>query len=220
MAQGVIAALAASERELVVLAKPAAWLRSSPSFRASPPTLEPTRRRSPDRRLDPRRGLRRGGGAPQLVSLRLARPGAPASRVATATAATCAGGLLAPATRRPPAAPRRPQIADYAELLAAMGVAAPASWIPRLEPGPDLRGLRGRERLARGAPRTRLGPARRPLPGRRVRPEQALALAAFRRAGDRAAPARPRASAASSSPARRRSGPPCGCTRRAAESTR
>jgi heptosyltransferase-2 len=54
--------------------------------------------------------------------------------------------LLAPAVRRPRG--RRPQIEDYRELLAAMSVAPPGSWTPRLELDAALRD-RGRERLAR-----------------------------------------------------------------------
>jgi heptosyltransferase-2 len=56
------------------------------------------------------------------------------------------GPLLAPAVARPRG--RRPQIEDYRELLGAMGVAPPETWIPRLDLPPALR-ARGRERLAR-----------------------------------------------------------------------
>ncbi len=60
------------------------------------------------------------------------------------------GPLLAPAIRRPRDGFKviRPQVEDYRELLAAMGVAAPADWIPRLDLPAELR-ARGRERLAR-----------------------------------------------------------------------
>jgi heptosyltransferase-2 len=54
--------------------------------------------------------------------------------------------LLAPALPRPRG--RRPQVEDYGELLAAMGVAPPASWVPRLVRTPELLAA-GRERLAR-----------------------------------------------------------------------
>lgn len=47
------------------------------------------------------------------------------------------GPLLAPAVRR--GRGTRPQIEDYRELLAAMGVAAPSSWVPRLELPPAAR---------------------------------------------------------------------------------
>ena len=56
------------------------------------------------------------------------------------------GPLLAPAVARPRG--RRPQIEDYRELLGAMGVAPPADWIPRLDLPEALR-ERGRERLVR-----------------------------------------------------------------------
>ena len=56
------------------------------------------------------------------------------------------GPLLAPAIARPRG--RRPQIEDYRELLAAMGVLPPANWVPRLELPSALR-TKGRERLER-----------------------------------------------------------------------
>jgi heptosyltransferase-2 len=59
---------------------------------------------------------------------------------------------LAPSVPRPRG--RRPQIEDYRELLAAMGVEAPASWVPRLELPAELV-ERGRERLERA----RIAPA-------------------------------------------------------------
>jgi heptosyltransferase-2 len=57
--------------------------------------------------------------------------------------------LLAPAVPRPPRRPPRPQVEDYAALLEAMGVAAPASWVPRLELDDAARSA-GAERLRRG----------------------------------------------------------------------
>ena len=54
--------------------------------------------------------------------------------------------LLSPAVPRPRG--RRPQIEDYRELLAALAVAEPASWVPRL-PRRDALVAQGRERLAR-----------------------------------------------------------------------
>lgn len=62
------------------------------------------------------------------------------------------GPLLAPAVARPRG--RRPQIEDYRELLGAMGVAPPSDWIPRLDLPEALR-ERGRERIARAG----LGPS-------------------------------------------------------------
>lgn len=56
------------------------------------------------------------------------------------------GPLLAPAVARPRG--RRPQIEDYRELLTAMAVALPASFVPRLEL-PSALLARGRERIER-----------------------------------------------------------------------
>ncbi|MEZ5333291.1 MAG: lipopolysaccharide heptosyltransferase II [Thermoanaerobaculia bacterium] len=62
--------------------------------------------------------------------------------------------LLAPAVARPRG--RRPQIEDYRELLAAMGVDGPGSWTPRLELTADLRsdgrGLHERSGLTGAGP--------------------------------------------------------------------
>jgi len=66
--------------------------------------------------------------------------------------------LLAPPVARPRG--QRPQIEDYRELLAAMSVAEPVSWVPRLDLPAELRQL-GRERLARA----RLSPGEQPLIG-------------------------------------------------------
>ena len=55
--------------------------------------------------------------------------------------------LLKPSVARPRG--RRPQVEDYRELLRAMAVAEPASWTPRIELPESLRSF-GRERLARG----------------------------------------------------------------------
>ena len=80
------------------------------------------------------------------------------------------GPLLAPAVPRPRDGFKviRPQIEDYRELLAAMGVALPADWIPRLAL-PEVLRARGHERLERagigdrngqggGTPRVGLSP--------------------------------------------------------------
>jgi heptosyltransferase-2 len=56
------------------------------------------------------------------------------------------GPLLSPAVSRPRG--KRLQIEDYRELLAAMSVPPPVSWLPRLALSDDLRG-RGAERLTR-----------------------------------------------------------------------
>lgn len=70
--------------------------------------------------------------------------------------------LLAPAVRRPRG--RRPQVEDYRELLAAMEVAPPADWVPRLELPEALR-RQGRERLARGRIEVGAGPLVGLFPG-------------------------------------------------------
>lgn len=67
--------------------------------------------------------------------------------------------LLRPGVPRP-RGPRRPQIRDYEDLLAAMGVEAPASWIPRLSLPAETR-ERGAERLRRA----RVEPGEGPLIG-------------------------------------------------------
>jgi heptosyltransferase-2 len=54
--------------------------------------------------------------------------------------------LLSPAVRRPRSS--RPQVTHFRELLAAMNVAEPATWVPRLDLPPELL-ARGRERLER-----------------------------------------------------------------------
>jgi len=64
--------------------------------------------------------------------------------------------LLAPAVRRPRGV--RPQVEAYRELLAAMGVAAPSGWVPRLEL-PEALVAAGRERLGRA----RIAPGEGPL---------------------------------------------------------
>jgi heptosyltransferase-2 len=56
------------------------------------------------------------------------------------------GPLLAPAVARP--SRRRPQTEDYRELLAAMAVEPPADWTPAIRPAEALLAA-GRERLAR-----------------------------------------------------------------------
>jgi heptosyltransferase-2 len=68
------------------------------------------------------------------------------------------GPWLAPAVRKPRG--RRPQVEDYRELLEAMAVAPPASWVPRLELPAGLLDA-GRERLERA----RVAPGGGPLVG-------------------------------------------------------
>jgi heptosyltransferase-2 len=105
--------------------------------------------------------------------------------------------LLNPSVRRPARRARRPQIEDYRELLAAMGVEAPPDWAPRLELPGDLH-QRGIERLARAGievgthrpligvfPGAEFGPSKR-WPWRRF---AELLLALRREFGDTGLPA-------------------------------
>jgi heptosyltransferase-2 len=70
--------------------------------------------------------------------------------------------LLAPAVARPRG--RRPQVEDYRELLRAMGIESPATWVPRLELPSDLRRA-GRERLDRARVEADAGPVVGLFPG-------------------------------------------------------
>jgi heptosyltransferase-2 len=72
------------------------------------------------------------------------------------------GPLLAPAVRRPRGRPT--QVEEPRELLAAMGVAAPDSWVPRLELAEQL-AARGLERLIRARIVSDRSAARAPLVG-------------------------------------------------------
>jgi heptosyltransferase-2 len=71
--------------------------------------------------------------------------------------------VLRPAVPRPRGA-RRPQIRDYEELLAALDVAAPSSWTPRLELAPAAREA-GAERLRRARIDPRHTTPRTPIVG-------------------------------------------------------
>jgi heptosyltransferase II len=144
MAEPVFRALAASGRQLTVLARPALV----PLARLLPGVDDTLARAADD--ADTLARLRTET-FPEAVVL----PGSfRAARLAHAAGIARRYGyrgdfrapLLAPAVRRPRG--RRPQAEDYRELLAAMEVALPADWTPRLELPPELR-ERGRERLAR-----------------------------------------------------------------------
>lgn len=88
------------------------------------------------------------------------------------------GPLLAPSVPRPRG--RRPQIEDYRELLAAMGVAPPGSWVPRLELPVALR-ARGRERLARARAPAGEGPLVGLFPGAEWGPSKRWPMKSFAR---------------------------------------
>lgn len=93
---------------------------------------------------------------------------------------------LAPAVPRPRG--KRPQVEDYRELLAAMGVAPPADWVPRLELPAELV-ERGRERLARAHLVDRDGPLVGLFPGAEWGPSKRWP---WRRFADLATELRPR----------------------------
>jgi heptosyltransferase-2 len=147
MAEPVFRALSASGRELVVLAKrPLHGLLG-----LFPGVVEAI----DNRRDDATVAEIAGGGFDEAILLpnsfraawMLSRAGVPRR---FGYRADFRGPLLAPAIPRPRDGFRvvRPQIEDYRELLAAMTVAPPPDWIPRLDLPPELV-ERGRERLGR-----------------------------------------------------------------------
>jgi lipopolysaccharide heptosyltransferase II len=144
MAAPVLAALAASGRRPVVLARRALL----PLVELFPGVGATVERATSDAETASR--LARGGFAEAVVlpnsfrSARLTR--AAGIPVRWGYRGDFRAPLLAPAVRRPRG--RRPQIEDYRELLEAMGVAPPDTWVPRLELPAALLG-RGRERLER-----------------------------------------------------------------------
>jgi heptosyltransferase-2 len=81
--------------------------------------------------------------------------------------------LLRPAVPRPTPrrGARRHQSEDYRELAAALDLAPPASWVPRLALGDELR-ERGRERLARGHVPVGQGPLVGLFPGAEFGPSK------------------------------------------------
>ena len=156
MAEPALRALAASGRELTLFSKsPLATL--APLLPGAPATLEKRARA-----VDSVAAMAAGGIVEAVVlpnSFRSAwlpaRAGIPRR---FGYRGDLRGPLLAPALPRPRG--RRPQVEDYRELLAAMGVAPPAHWAPRLALPADLREA-GRERLARA----RIEVGRQPIVG-------------------------------------------------------
>lgn len=150
MAEPVFRALAASGRELAVLArKPLhSLLALFPGLDAPGATIE---KGSDDGTLA---SLVAGGFDEAVLLPNSFRSAWLLSRAGIARRygyrADFRGPLLAPAVARPRDGFRvvRPQIEDYRELLAAMGVAPPAAWIPHLDLPAALR-ARGRERIER-----------------------------------------------------------------------
>jgi heptosyltransferase-2 len=156
MAEPVLRALAASGRELALLGK-----------KGLHPLLGllPGGERLVERTRDPRETAARlaAGGFDEAVVLPNSFRSAKLARDAAIPRRFGYRGdfralLLAPALPRPRG--RRPQVEDYRELLAAMGVAPAPTWVPRLELPEAIR-ERGRERLARA----RIEVGRAPLVG-------------------------------------------------------
>ncbi len=144
MAEPVVRALAGSGRETVLFAK----RPLAPLVRLFAGVADVVERQGDDR-ADAER--LRGGGFDEAVVLPHSFRSAKLVRAAGIPRRIGYRGdfrapLLAPAVRRPRG--KGPQIEDYGSLLATLGVAAPASWVPRLELPSELR-ERGRERLGR-----------------------------------------------------------------------
>ncbi|MGE0641597.1 MAG: lipopolysaccharide heptosyltransferase II [Thermoanaerobaculia bacterium] len=143
MAEPVLRALAASGRELAVLARPG--LHSLLAL--FPGVVDCIARVDDGASLA---AIRAGDFAEAVVlpnsfrSARLVRQAGIPRRIGYRS--DLRGPLLAPAVARPRG--RRPQIEDYRELLQAIGVAPPDSFVPRLEL-PAALVERGRERLER-----------------------------------------------------------------------
>jgi len=174
MAEPVFAALAASGRELAVLARPGL----SPLAALLPGVAAVVERAAEDGETVPR--LAAAGCAEAVVLPNSFR----AAKLVRAAGIPKRYGyrgdlrapLLAPAVARPRG--RRPQIEDYRELLAAMGVAAPADWIPRLALPPEL-AERGRERLARAHTPVGGGPLAGLFPGAEWGPSKRWPMKSF-----------------------------------------
>jgi heptosyltransferase II len=149
MAAPVVAALAAGERQVVALAKP----HLGSLLRLLPGLAEVVERGSDDAETIAR--LRAAGCQEAVVLPNSIRSAWLPYQAGIPWRWGYRGGwrapLLRPPVPRPPAkrdGKRPPQVEDYAELLDALGVPAPASWVPRLPKTPALLAV-GRERLSR-----------------------------------------------------------------------
>src|SRR5581483_6342554 len=146
MALPVLEALAAAQREVHVLARP----HLAPLLRLAPAVAGIVERAADD--VETVRRLRAAECHEAVVlpnsfrSARLVQQAGIARR--WGYRGEWRGSMLAPPVPRPRLR-RRAQVEDYRELLAAMAVPPPASWVPRLVAGDDLL-ARGRERLERG----------------------------------------------------------------------
>ena len=132
MALPVLEALAAAGRPPAVLARP----HLAPLLALCPAVAEVVERAPDDRATIAELGRR--GFAEAVLLPNSFRAAWLARRAGIARRWGYRGNWRAPLLR--PALPRprgrRPQVADYGELLAAMGVAAPADWVPRLPLSP------------------------------------------------------------------------------------
>jgi heptosyltransferase-2 len=149
MAEPLFRALAVTGRELTVLARPALH----PLLRLFPGVAATLAKDGDAATLAAIRDAGEGAGAPYAEAVILPNSFRAAWLLARAGIsprygyrADFRGPLLAPAVARPRG--RRPQVEDYREILAAMAVAPPADWVPRLELPSALR-ARGLERLER-----------------------------------------------------------------------
>jgi heptosyltransferase-2 len=144
MALPVLDALAAARRQLVLLARP----HLSPLLRLSPAVSEVVTRGGDDAETIAR--LRAASCQEAIVLPNSIRSAWLPYQAGIPWRWGYRGGWRAPLLRPPVPRPRgkRPQVEDYRELLAALEVPAPLTWVPRLPRDPELL-ARGRERLAR-----------------------------------------------------------------------
>jgi heptosyltransferase-2 len=144
MALPVLDALAATRRELVPLARP----HLVPLLRLSPTVHEVVARGEDDAETIAR--LRSASCQEAIVLPNSVRSAWLPYQAGIPWRWGYRGGWRAPLLRPPVPRPRgkRPQVEDYRELLAALDVAAPSTWVPTLPRSDELL-ARGRERLAR-----------------------------------------------------------------------
>jgi heptosyltransferase-2 len=144
MALPVLDALAATQRQLVLLAKP----HLEPLLRLTPAAHQVIRRAGDDAETIAR--LRAADCQEAIVLPNSIRAAWLPFQAGIPWRWGYRGGWRTPLLRPPVPRPRgrRPQVEDYRELLAALEIAPPASWVPQLPRDPALL-ARGRERLSR-----------------------------------------------------------------------